>query len=63
MVTIVYRRKQKTLTAKMNKYVEDMELDIRNDIRQGQPQILTMHLLYDDKVKYKMCNFFCCGLN
>ncbi|XP_030295681.1 plexin-C1 isoform X1 [Sparus aurata] len=35
LVIIVYRRKQMTLTAKMNKYVEDMELDIRNDIRQG----------------------------
>lgn len=64
MVIIVYRRKQMTLTAKMNKYVEDMELDIRNDIRQGQSQILTMHPLYDDKVKYKMCNFLLwCGFD
>ncbi|XP_070784822.1 plexin-C1 [Enoplosus armatus] len=35
VVVIVYRSKQKKLTAKMNKFMEDLELDIRNDIRQG----------------------------
>ncbi|XP_069556198.1 plexin-C1 [Brachyistius frenatus] len=35
VVLIVYRSKQKKLTAKMNRFVEDLELDIRNDIRQG----------------------------
>ncbi|XP_074553927.1 plexin-C1 [Halichoeres trimaculatus] len=34
-VIIIYRSKQKKLTAKMNKIMEDLELDIRNDIRQG----------------------------
>ncbi|XP_044042985.1 plexin-C1 isoform X2 [Siniperca chuatsi] len=35
VVAIVYRSKQKQLTVKMNKLMEDLELDIRNDIRQG----------------------------
>ncbi|XP_034019275.1 plexin-C1 [Thalassophryne amazonica] len=35
VVFIIYRRKQKKFTAKMNKRMEDLELDIRNDIRQG----------------------------
>lgn len=35
VVVIVYRSKQKKLAAKMNKFMEDLELDIRNDIRQG----------------------------
>ncbi|KAL7370502.1 hypothetical protein ABVT39_002608 [Epinephelus coioides] len=35
VVVIVYQSKQKKLTAKMNKRMEDLELDIRNDIRQG----------------------------
>lgn len=34
-VAIVYRRKQRKLTARMNRIMEDLELDIRNDIRQG----------------------------
>ncbi|XP_029350755.1 plexin-C1 [Echeneis naucrates] len=34
-VIILYRSKQKKLTAEMNRFVEDLELDIRNDIRQG----------------------------
>ncbi|XP_034381825.1 plexin-C1 [Cyclopterus lumpus] len=34
-VVIFYRSQQKKLTAKMNKRMEDLELDIRNDIRQG----------------------------
>ncbi|KAM4569646.1 plexin-C1 isoform 2-T2 [Odontesthes bonariensis] len=35
VVVIVSQRRQKKLTAKMNKVMEDLELDIRNDIRQG----------------------------
>ncbi|GLD48150.1 plexin-C1, partial [Lates japonicus] len=35
MVAFVYRRKQNQLTAEMNRLMEDLELDIRNDIRQG----------------------------
>nr|XP_046234682.1 plexin-C1 isoform X2 [Scatophagus argus] len=35
LVVIIYRRKQQQLTAQMNKRMEDLELDIRNDIRQG----------------------------
>ncbi|XP_037099104.1 plexin-C1 [Syngnathus acus] len=35
VVMMVYRRQQKQLTMKMNKRVENLELDIRNDIRQG----------------------------
>ncbi|XP_028306495.1 plexin-C1-like isoform X2 [Gouania willdenowi] len=35
VVIFVYRSKQKKLNAQMNKVVEDLELDIRNDIRQG----------------------------
>ncbi|KAM7366942.1 hypothetical protein PAMP_014874 [Pampus punctatissimus] len=35
VVAIVYRAKQKKLTARMNKRIENLELDIRNDIRQG----------------------------
>ncbi|XP_029016185.1 plexin-C1 isoform X2 [Betta splendens] len=35
VVVIVYRSKQKKFTARMNKMMEDLELDIRNDIRQG----------------------------
>ncbi|TKS91123.1 Plexin-C1 Virus-encoded semaphorin protein receptor [Collichthys lucidus] len=35
LVVIVYRRKQEKLTRQMNKHMEDLELDIRNDIRQG----------------------------
>ncbi|XP_049892180.1 plexin-C1 isoform X8 [Epinephelus moara] len=35
VVVIVYQSKQKKLTAKMNKRMENLELDIRNDIRQG----------------------------
>ncbi|KAM8909620.1 plexin-C1 [Spinachia spinachia] len=34
-VAIVYRSQRNKLTAKMNKRMEDLELDIRNDIRQG----------------------------
>ncbi|KAM6896826.1 plexin-C1-like [Lycodopsis pacificus] len=34
-VFLVYRSQQKKLTAKMNKHMEDLELDIRNDIRHG----------------------------
>ncbi|XP_037317283.2 plexin-C1 [Pungitius pungitius] len=34
-VVIFYRSQQNKLTAKMNKRMEDLELDIRNDIRQG----------------------------
>ncbi|XP_053270607.1 plexin-C1 [Pleuronectes platessa] len=34
-VVMVYRSKQKKLTAKMNSDMENLELDIRNDIRQG----------------------------
>lgn len=44
VLVIVYRRKQQKLTAEMNKMMEDLEMDIRNDIRQGQPQILKMYL-------------------
>ncbi|XP_070709669.1 plexin-C1 [Pempheris klunzingeri] len=32
---IVYRSKQRKLAVKMNQLMEDLELDIRNDIRQG----------------------------
>ncbi|KAK1906404.1 hypothetical protein KUDE01_008802, partial [Dissostichus eleginoides] len=32
---IIYRNQQKKLTVKMNRRMEDLELDIRNDIRQG----------------------------
>ncbi|XP_028256676.1 plexin-C1 isoform X2 [Parambassis ranga] len=35
VVVIVYRRQQRKLTAHMNRVMEDLELDIRNDIRQG----------------------------
>ncbi|XP_054481059.1 plexin-C1-like [Anoplopoma fimbria] len=35
VVLIVYRSQQKKLTATMNKRMEDLVLDIRNDIRQG----------------------------
>ncbi|XP_041833836.1 plexin-C1 isoform X2 [Melanotaenia boesemani] len=35
VVVIVYRSKQKKLHAKMNRFMEDLELNIRNDIRQG----------------------------
>ncbi|KAM9334613.1 plexin-C1 [Symphorus nematophorus] len=35
LVVIIYRSKQNKLTAKMNRFMEDLELDIRNDIRQG----------------------------
>ncbi|XP_023807906.1 plexin-C1 isoform X2 [Oryzias latipes] len=35
VVLIVYRNKQRKLTAKMNRFMENLELDIRNDIRQG----------------------------
>ncbi|XP_072235193.1 plexin-C1 [Leuresthes tenuis] len=35
VVVIIYQRQQKKLTAQMNKIMEDLELDIRNDIRQG----------------------------
>lgn len=35
MVAVVYCSKQKKLTAQMNKRLEELELDIRNDIRQG----------------------------
>lgn len=34
-VVIFYRSQQNKLTARMNKHMEDLELDIRNDIRQG----------------------------
>ncbi|XP_061523373.1 plexin-C1 isoform X3 [Phycodurus eques] len=34
-VALIYRRQQKQLTVKMNKRMENLELDIRNDIRQG----------------------------
>ncbi|XP_029901504.1 plexin-C1 isoform X2 [Myripristis murdjan] len=32
---VIYRSKQRKLTAQMNRRIEDLELDIRNDIRQG----------------------------
>ncbi|XP_036004964.1 plexin-C1 isoform X1 [Fundulus heteroclitus] len=35
VVLVVYRNKQKQLTVKMNRLMEDLEMDIRNDIRQG----------------------------
>ncbi|KAG7234837.1 hypothetical protein INR49_003918 [Caranx melampygus] len=35
MLVIVYRRKQQKFTAEMNRMMEDLEMDIRNDIRQG----------------------------
>ncbi|XP_042366924.1 plexin-C1 isoform X2 [Plectropomus leopardus] len=35
VVFIVYQRQQRKLTDRMNKRMEDLELDIRNDIRQG----------------------------
>nr|XP_015809313.2 plexin-C1 [Nothobranchius furzeri] len=35
VVVVVYQSKQKKLTAKMNRLIEDLELDIRKDIRQG----------------------------
>ncbi|XP_061770017.1 plexin-C1 isoform X2 [Nerophis ophidion] len=35
VVLVVYRRQQQQLTVKMNKRMENLELDIRNDIRQG----------------------------
>nr|XP_057933721.1 plexin-C1 isoform X2 [Doryrhamphus excisus] len=35
VVVMVYRRQQRQLTVKMNKRMENLELDIRNDIRQG----------------------------
>ncbi|XP_026182128.1 plexin-C1 isoform X2 [Mastacembelus armatus] len=35
VVLIFYRGQQKQLTAKMNRIMEDLELEIRNDIRQG----------------------------
>uniref|UniRef100_H3CN71 Plexin C1 n=1 Tax=Tetraodon nigroviridis TaxID=99883 RepID=H3CN71_TETNG len=34
-VAVVYGKKQKKLTAQMNKRMEELELDVRNDIRQG----------------------------
>ncbi|XP_060885192.1 plexin-C1 [Labrus mixtus] len=34
-VVIIFRSKQKKFTEKMNRVMEDLELDIRNDIRQG----------------------------
>ncbi|XP_068573500.1 plexin-C1-like [Cebidichthys violaceus] len=34
-VLIIYRSQQKKLTAKMNRHLGDLELDIRNDIRQA----------------------------
>ncbi|KAM4615225.1 plexin-C1 [Polymixia lowei] len=34
-VVYVHRRQQRQLTAQMNRLIEDLELDIRNDIRQG----------------------------
>ncbi|XP_061839618.1 plexin-C1 [Nerophis lumbriciformis] len=35
VVVLVYRRQQQQLTVKMNKRMENLELDVRNDIRQG----------------------------
>ncbi|XP_077401545.1 plexin-C1 isoform X3 [Vanacampus margaritifer] len=35
VVIMVYRHQQKQLTVKMNKLIENLELHIRNDIRQG----------------------------
>ncbi|XP_054656814.1 plexin-C1 isoform X2 [Dunckerocampus dactyliophorus] len=35
VVVMVYRHQQRQLTVKMNKRMENLELDIRNDIRQG----------------------------
>ncbi|XP_015248304.1 PREDICTED: plexin-C1-like [Cyprinodon variegatus] len=32
---VIYKRQQKQLTVRMNRFMEDLELDIRNDIRQG----------------------------
>lgn len=37
---IIYSRKQKTMTALMDKHIEDLEFSIRKDIRQGQSLIL-----------------------
>ncbi|XP_067437502.1 plexin-C1 isoform X2 [Thunnus thynnus] len=34
-VVIIYRSQQKKLTTKMNRRMENLEMDIRNDIRQG----------------------------
>ncbi|XP_056280772.1 plexin-C1 isoform X2 [Pseudoliparis swirei] len=38
---VFYRRQQKKLTAKMNRRMEELELDIRNDIRQGFVELQT----------------------
>ncbi|XP_008296178.1 plexin-C1 [Stegastes partitus] len=35
VVVIVYRSQQRKLNAKVNKFMHDLELDVRNDIRQG----------------------------
>lgn len=37
---LLYHRQQHRFTDKMNRYIEDIELNIRNDIRQGQSQNL-----------------------
>lgn len=35
VVAVIYCNKQKKLTAQMNKRMEELELDVRKDIRQG----------------------------
>lgn len=36
VLLLIYRRKQQMLTDRMNRLMENLELDIRNDIRQGR---------------------------
>lgn len=38
VVVMIYRRKQKMLADQMNKRMEELEFDIRSDIRQGQSE-------------------------
>ncbi|KAL3976653.1 hairy and enhancer of split 2/6/7 [Sarotherodon galilaeus] len=40
-VVLFYQRQQQRLADKMNKFVEDLELNIRNDIRQGFVELQT----------------------
>ncbi|XP_005951496.2 plexin-C1 [Haplochromis burtoni] len=40
-VALFYQRQQQRLADKMNKFVEDLELNIRNDIRQGFVELQT----------------------
>ncbi|XP_030576205.1 plexin-C1 [Archocentrus centrarchus] len=41
VVGFLYQRQQHRFTDKMNKFIEDMELNIRNDIRQGFVELQT----------------------